>query len=186
MKTMKMSMKIFALACAILVWQGCGSKSGEAVIEAQKKEANALAKHERLAKERAEREEQRRLAILEKAKDTPSYTDAMGKIIYYKAEIDPAFPGGDAAMMKYLSDNIIYPQVSQDNGTEGTAFIDFVVDEEGTVTEVTMADFVGDDDQLLKEEAIRVVKSMPKWLAGTQHGKTVAVTFSIPITFELN
>ncbi len=189
---MKTSLKIFVFACALVVWQGCGSKSNEttddtsvAEVSAETQEENSIAKQARLEKERADRAEQRRLAAIEKAKASPSYTDAMGKLIYNKAEIDPAYPGGNAAMMKYLNDNISYPKAARDNGIEGTMFVDFVVDENGNVTDVTVLDFVGDEDRALKDEAIRLVKSMPKWLAGTQHGKTVSATFSIPITFQL-
>ncbi len=190
---MKTSLKIFVFAFALVVWQGCGSKSNEntqdaqaEIVTAETKEANTIAKRTRIEKERTERAEQRRIAAMERANASPSFTNAMGKVIYIKAEIDPAYPGGDAAMMKYLNDNINYPMSARDEGMEGTVFIDFVVDENGNVIDVTAVDFVGDENQALKDEAIRLVKSMPKWLAGTQHGKAVSSTFSIPITFQLS
>ncbi len=189
---MKTSLKIFAFTCALIIWQGCGSKSNETNQDVQAEELlaktneeNDIAKRTSLERERNERAEQRRIAAIEKAKASASYTDASGKLIYNKAEIDPAFAGGNAAMMKYLNDNVIYPKDAQNKGVEGTVFVDFVVDENGNVTNVEAVDFVGDEDQALKDEAIRVVQSMPKWLAGTQHGKTVSATFSIPITFQL-
>jgi len=195
-KTMRTSINIIAFAFALVVWQACGPKSNEATAdmktetataekEAEMKKENAQAKWAKIEQARIEKAEQRRLAAIEKAKATPSYKDANGKIIYYKTEVDPTFPGGDNAMMKYLNDNISYPQRAQDNGIEGTVFVDFVVDEKGNVTQVNAADFVGDQDQSLMDESMRVVKSMPVWVAGKQNGKTVATAYSLPVTFRL-
>ena len=198
---MKKSITIIAFAFALVVWQGCGSKSNETNMDtpaegvsaetsvdaqAEGKKEIALAKRDKIEKAKEEKAEQRRQAAIEKAKASLSYKDASGRIVYNKAEIDPSYTGGNKAMKKYLKDNIKYPQVAQDNGIEGTVFVDFVVDEKGNVTDVTAADFIGDDDQTLKEESMRVVKSMPEWVAGKQHGKTVSSAFSIPITFQLN
>ena len=177
------------------VWQSCGTKetasdtspTAEEIAAAatQKAEARA-AKRAALEKIRAEKAEERRLAYLVLIKTSPTYKTSSGKIIYYKAEVDPSFNGGDKAMHDYLVDNLKYPQAAKDKEVEGTVFVDFVVDQNGYVTEVVGSDAIGEDvDILLKEEAVRVVASMPKWVAGTQRGVAVDTRFSVPITFEL-
>ncbi len=194
---MRTTIKIIAFAFALVVWQACGSKSNEnesamqyettsAEKETDGKKESARTKWAKIDQARIEKTEQRRLEAIEKAKANPSYKDATGKTIYYRSEIDPSFSGGDEAMMKYLNDNIVYPQQAQDNGIEGTVFVDFIVDEKGAVRQVNATDFVGDEDQNLKEESIRVVKSMPTWVAGKQHGKAVSVAYSLPVTFRLS
>ena len=89
-------------------------------------------------------------------------------------------------MNKYLTDNLNYPKEALDNGAEGTVYVDFIVNEDGMVSEIAASDFVGDIDQTLKDEAVRVVASMPAWVAGRQNGKNVSSAFSIPITFQIN
>jgi hypothetical protein len=85
-----------------------------------------------------------------------------------------------------LKDNLKYPKEAEESNTEGTVFVDFVIDANGKVREVVASDLVGEDvDFLLKEEASRVVAAMPAWRASIQQGKPVDVSFSIPITCEL-
>ena len=88
--------------------------------------------------------------------------------------------------MKYLNDNIVFPKDAEEKGLEGTVYVDFVIAASGSVREVTVTDAVGEDvDQSFRDEAVRVVTSMPKWTAGRQNGKAVDVNFSLPITFHL-
>jgi TonB family protein len=191
---MKTYSLLFVLIFAFVAWQGCAPKTEEASNQskdsaetAQVKRADeTAAKRASIAKARAEKEEQRRLAIVEKARLSPTYRDASGKIVYYKAEVDPSYTGGLDEMRKYLKDNIQYPQEARNQGLEGTVFVDFVVDEKGKVREVFASEVVGDDvDDAFKAESIRVVSAMPGWNAGLQHGKAVDASFSIPITFEM-
>ncbi len=184
------------LVFAFVLLQSCEPKKSEdnsatmAEIEAAdeaKAQEDRIAKRTKIEAARVEKLEQRRLAAIEKAKTANTYKDAKGKLVYNKAEVDPAFVGGDKAMMAYLRDNLIYPEEAQKKGVEGTVFIDFIVDEKGAVREVVATDVVGDEiDESLKAEAIRVVTSMPNWAAGTQRGKAVDASYSIPITFQLN
>lgn len=193
---MKKSIQLVVLLTAFAVLQGCGSKNesaaeAKAISEAQesqaKKRTDELAeKRVLLIKARTLRAEERAAALAAKAKLNPTYKDAFGNTVYIKAEVDPSFNGGDAAMSKYLRENLKYPDEARDKGQEGTVFVDFVVDAKGRVREVVASDVVGDDvDISLKEEAVRVVASMPVWNAGLQQAKAVDVSFSIPITFEL-
>lgn len=191
---MKKSIQLIILLTVFAVWQGCESKSERAVAEAKalaavqeaEKAEELKAKRVLLIKAKTLRAEERAAALEAKARLTPTYKDALGNTVYIKAEIDPSYNGGDAAMSKYLRENLKYPEVARDKGQEGTVFVDFVVDSKGRVREVVASDVIGEDvDISLKEEAVRVVASMPVWNAGLQQSKAVDVSFSIPITFEL-
>ncbi len=192
---MKKNVTVLTLLASLLSIQACEPKKEKAYkeeveiapqVEVEKPVLSAAEKRVAVEKMRVEREEKRKLDLEERIKKSSTYTDAAGKIIYLKAEVGPSFIGGDDAMNKYLSKNIIYPKQAQENGVEGTVFVDFVVSENGAVREVVSTDAVGEDvDQSLRDEAIRVVTSMPKWKPGRQHGKPVEVGFSLPISFKL-
>ena len=94
----------------------------------------------------------------------------------------PSFPGGPAALMKFLSENIKYPVVAQENGVQGRVVVAFVVERDGSITDVHIARGV---DPSLDKEAVRVVKSMPKWTPGKQNGSAVRVKFNVPVAFRL-
>jgi periplasmic protein TonB len=99
-------------------------------------------------------------------------------------EFMPEFPGGEKALVNYLSRNIHYPSMASETGIEGTVFIKFVV---GSTGEIRDVEVVGAKKGAgLEEEAIRVVKKMPKWKPGKQNGQAVAVYFNLPIRFTLN
>ena len=103
-------------------------------------------------------------------------------IIVDVAEIMPEFPGGMAALMKYLGTNIKYPTISQEMGSAGKVIVQFVVDKDGTITNPAVARGV---DAYLDKEAIRVISSMPKWRPGVQNGKKVRVKYTVPVVFRL-
>jgi len=197
---MKNIIMLFVLVSALVIGQSCAPKTDEAKIEltaAESKEATAkLTKlktadeiavtRAKIAKASAEKEAQRKLAIVEKAKATPTYKDASGKIVYYKAEVDPSYTGGFDELRKYLRDNLTYPEAAREKGYEGTVFVDFIVDEKGRIRDVVASDVVGEEvDISFKEESVRVVAAMPGWKAGRQNGKSVDAAYSIPITFQL-
>ncbi|MBQ0063446.1 MAG: energy transducer TonB [Prevotella sp.] len=94
----------------------------------------------------------------------------------------PSFPGGDAALMQYLQKSIRYPVVAEENGIQGRVIIRFVVEKNGSIGEVQVARSV---DPSLDKEAVRVVKSMPKWIPGKQNGSAVRVWFTLPVQFRL-
>ncbi len=110
--------------------------------------------------------------------------DENGKLVYQYAEIQPQFPGGQEAMLKFLRDNVKYPELAQKNKLEGTVVVSFVVDESGKVTRVSgKMDMPNDVKQPLIDEAVRVVKSMPKWIPAQHKGKTVRCSLCIPVNF---
>jgi len=94
----------------------------------------------------------------------------------------PQFPGGPQALFEYLSKNIKYPVVAEENGIQGRVIVTFVVERDGSITDVKVAKSV---DPSLDKEAMRVVKSMPNWIPGKQNGSAVRVKYTVPVTFRL-
>ena len=94
----------------------------------------------------------------------------------------PSFPGGQAALMQYLGSNIKYPVVAQENGVQGRVIVGFVVEPDGSISGVNVMRSV---DPSLDKEAMRVVKSMPKWKPGKQNGSAVRVKYTVPVVFRL-
>lgn len=94
----------------------------------------------------------------------------------------PQFPGGPNALFEYLSKNIKYPVVAEENGIQGRVIVTFVVERDGSITDVKVAKSV---DPSLDKEAQRVVKSMPHWIPGKQNGSAVRVKYTVPVTFKL-
>ena len=103
--------------------------------------------------------------------------------IYQIVEEMPQFPGGDQAMMDFMAKNVVYPQEAKDKGIAGRVFVSFVVEKDGSVNEVKVLRGIGGG---CDDEAVRVVKSMPKWKPGKQKGKPVRVSYMMPINFKLN
>lgn len=102
--------------------------------------------------------------------------------VFEVVEVPPSFPGGEAELMKYLKDHINYPVVAQENNIQGKVTIQFVVGRDGSVQDVSVARSV---DPSLDKEAVRVVKSMPKWIPGKQGGTAVRVKYFVPVNFKL-
>ena len=94
----------------------------------------------------------------------------------------PSFPGGQAALFQWLSSNIKYPVVAEENGVQGRVIVTFVVERDGSITDVKVVKSV---DPSLDKEAIRVTKSMPHWIPGKQNGSAVRVKYTLPVTFRL-
>ena len=97
-------------------------------------------------------------------------------------EQQPMFPGGPAALIKYLSEHTKYPVVAQENGVQGRVTVQFVVEKDGSISDVHVLRGV---DPSLDKEAVRVVKSLPRWTPGKQNGITVRVNYRVPVLFRL-
>ena len=102
--------------------------------------------------------------------------------VFEVVEQMPSFPGGDAELMKYLNTHIKYPVVAEENGIQGRVIATFVVERDGSISDVKVIKSV---DPSLDKEAIRVLKSMPKWIPGKQNGSAVRVKYTVPVTFRL-
>jgi len=101
--------------------------------------------------------------------------------VFYVVEQMPSFPGGLGAVMNYLSSNIKYPVIAEENGIQGRVIVQFVVGKDGSISNVHVAKSV---EPSLDKEAVRVAKSMPKWIPGKQNGQAVNVKYTLPVTFR--
>lgn len=102
--------------------------------------------------------------------------------IFQVVEEMPEFPGGMAECLKFLSQNIRYPAISQENGVQGRVIVQFVVNQDGSIVDPVVVRSV---DPYLDKEALRVISMMPKWKPGKQRGKAVRVKYTVPVTFKL-
>ncbi len=102
--------------------------------------------------------------------------------IFQIVEEMPSYPGGEAKLMEYVAKNIKYPQIARETGIQGRVFVGFVVEPDGSVSNVKVLRGIGGG---CDEEAMRVVKSMPKWKPGKQRGKAVRVSYMLPVNFKL-
>ncbi|MFM9055236.1 MAG: energy transducer TonB [Bacteroidota bacterium] len=102
--------------------------------------------------------------------------------VFMRSEIMPEFPGGESALFAFLAREIHYPRLARENGISGTVYLRFVVDREGHIREVESLRDIGGG---CADEAIRVVKRMPRWSPGKQNGQEVNVLFHLPVRFSL-
>ena len=114
-------------------------------------------------------------------RSSESLSEPTGKV-YDVVEHMPQFPGGPSAMMQFLSDNIKYPVAAEEKRQQGRVIVTFIVECDGTVTNAKVAMSAG---EYLDNEALRVIKSMPHWIPGTQGGNPVRVKYTAPVTFRL-
>ena len=101
---------------------------------------------------------------------------------YTAVEQMPEYPGGNVALLKFISANLKYPVIAAENGIQGTVAIRFVVSATGEVTDVEILRSL---DPSCDREAVRVIKSLPKWMPGKQNGRAVPVYFTVPVRFRL-
>jgi TonB family protein len=104
------------------------------------------------------------------------------KKVYYGIEHMPEYPGGEDAMLAFIKKNLKYPAVAAEQRVEGRVTIRFVINAEGDVTDVNVLRSLSKE---CDDEAVRVVKLMPRWIQGTQYGKAVPVYFTLPVVFKL-
>ena len=129
-------------------------------------------------------------AVVVSAEDQPEYVtitdDSFEKAdengIFQVVEEQPQFPGGMAALMEYLKKNVRYPATCKEQGLQGRVIVQFVVNSDGSICDEKLIKSV---DPQLDAEALRVIRSMPKWKPGMQKGKPVRVRYTLPVTFRL-
>ncbi len=105
--------------------------------------------------------------------------DSINKIF----EINPEFPGGEEERVKYIRNNLIYPLAARESGIQGTVYITFVIEKDGSISDIKILRGIGGG---CDEEVIRLVKNMPTWMPGTQDNKPVIVRFNMPVNFTLS
>ena len=119
--------------------------------------------------------------VSSEAKEAPADSTAKEEV-FMVAEQMPEFPGGMKELLKFLQDNLKYPENAMKNNVQGRVIVQFVVEKDGTLTEFKVARSVDPD---LDAEALRVLQTMPKWKPGMQRGKIVRVKFTVPVSFKL-
>lgn len=102
--------------------------------------------------------------------------------VFEKVEDMPEFPGGEKAMMDFVAKNVQYPKEAMEKEISGRVLVGFIVEKDGSISETEIVKGIGGG---CDEEAVRVVKAMPKWKPGKQKGKPVRVHFMLPLTFKL-
>lgn len=127
--------------------------------------------------------EETAVPVTNEIRATEDLSSGREEVPVYKVEKKAQFPGGTKKLIEYLRNNLKYPEASIDVGVEGTVLVSFVVRKDGSIDDVKAVRSV---DPLLDEEAIRVVKSMPKWVPAQLNGKDVSSQFRLPIAFKLN
>ena len=112
----------------------------------------------------------------------PAPKEEVTNKVFDVVEVMPSFPGGQGALMSYLNSHTKYPVVAQENGVQGRVTVSFVVERDGSITDVHVVRSV---DPSLDREAARVISSMPNWQPGKQNGSAVRVKFNVPVQFKL-
>lgn len=114
--------------------------------------------------------------------DAQTTTDASGREVYSVVDRMPEFPGGQNGLFEYLGGNITYPEAAKENETEGMVYVSFVIERDGSVTNINVLRGIGSG---CDAEATRVISDMPNWEPGVHKGKPVPVLFNLPIRFKL-
>lgn len=120
--------------------------------------------------------------LIEEPAPAQQVVEEVKEEVFLVVEEMPEFPGGQAAMMKHIASNIKYPRVAQQQGLEGRVIVNFVINSKGEVDNVEVVKGIGGG---CDEEAVRVIKSLPKFKPGKQNGRPVSVKFTVPIKFAL-
>lgn len=110
-------------------------------------------------------------------------SEQVGLVPYMSVKKKAEFPGGTNALMDFLKTNLVYPEAAQDSIIQGKVFVEFVVEKDGSITNMKILRAV---HPLLDAEAIRVVSIMPKWNPATENGKPIRSKFKLPFNFKLN
>jgi protein TonB len=114
--------------------------------------------------------------------ETPKPEDKLVEKVYTWLEEMPKYPGGDIELMKFFSENLVYPEIAKRAGVEGRVILSFIVDKNGNIIDVEVAKSIGAG---CDEEAMRVLKIMPHWIPGKQNGNPVLTRINIPVVFKL-
>lgn len=120
------------------------------------------------------------LSIKANAQKTDTSISKKTDLVIIFAEVMPLYPGGEEAMFKFISDNTIYPIIAKEKGISGTVIVTFVVEIDGSLSNINILKDIGGG---CGEEAVRIVKAMPKWIPGKHNGINVRVQYTLPIRF---
>jgi protein TonB len=117
--------------------------------------------------------------------EVPTEVEQVEPEIFVYAEVMPRFPGDDGAFLKYLRENMKYPEIEKEAGKQGTVFVSFTVEKDGSITDVKAVKEVAGAPGFTKE-AIRLISQMPNWNPGKMNGRPVRIAITQPVKFVLN
>ncbi len=123
------------------------------------------------------------ISIKANAQKTDTSISENPNVVVTFADVMPFYPGGEEAMYKFIGNNIKYPNIAREKEITGTVIVTFVVEEDGAISGVQLLKGIGEG---CDEEALRVVKSMPKWIPAKQNGVNVKCRFNLPIRFTID
>lgn len=109
--------------------------------------------------------------------------DEYSEPVYVVVEQMPEFPGGKEALDQYIANNLLYPAIAKENGIQGRVICQFIVERDGAISDVVVVRSSGEVS--LDKEAVRLIKSMPRWRPGRTRGKMVRVKYTVPINFRI-
>ena len=152
----------------------------------EKEKAQLVKERAQLEKETAQIEKEKAQIVKERAQlvkemEAQTATDNEEKV-YNVVNVMPSFPDGQAGLMQWLRNNMNYPTTAAENGIQGRVIVQFVVEKDGSITNVKVAKPV---DPSLDMEAVRLVSTMPKWIPGKEDGSPVRVWYTVPVSFKL-
>jgi protein TonB len=170
-----LALALFSMACNNKTESTSSANDSAAVNNAQVTDTGTVKKQATTKKGRAS------VGVMTASKTTGMKPDNSG--VYEMTEVRPSYPGGQTALEDYITNHIEYPQTAVDDNKEGTVNVQFIVDENGNVSNAkVIGNQVGDG---LDEEAVRVISKMPKWEPGKVKGKTVKTRLTLPVTYKL-
>ncbi len=120
--------------------------------------------------------------LIEETIELPEINNEVTEKVYTWAEEMPKFPGGDSELLKFFSQNLVYPEIAKRAEVEGKVILSFIVDKNGNIIDVEVAKSIGAG---CDEEAMRVLNIMPRWIPGKQNGNPVLTRINIPVVFKL-
>lgn len=120
---------------------------------------------------------------LQEAKNVKAYRDSVNQPVFFIVEQMPRFPGGGLELRKQIANTIKYPVYAQEHGIDGKVYVNFIIEQDGSIDHIRVAKGAAPS---LDQEAIRVIKNLPKWIPGYQRGKPARVSYTIPISFNIN
>lgn len=120
--------------------------------------------------------------VIERSRPEPEYENYEDNQVYETVDQQPTFPGGQSALLQWLGQTVHYPAMAEEQGIQGRVVVSLVIEKDGSISNIKVARGV---DPLLDKEAVRVVKSMPRWTPGRLNGQAVRVKYNVPITFSV-
>lgn len=151
-------------------------------VRSENREAERVTQETNISSDYVDSKEESTLDTKSQVYNESNASKAEDMYVYSNVEQMPSFPGGQGAMMQWISGNTRYPAIAAENGVQGRVVVQFVVEKDGTISDVHVINPV---DPSLDREALRVIRAMPRWIPGKRNGSAVRVKNTVPVIFKL-